>query len=95
MQVDDALISKLETLSRLQLNQSQRSKLKDDIGDMIAMFSKIEEVNTEGVLPLTHMTETSNSFREDVVKHHDNREALIAQAPATKNHFITVPKVIE
>jgi aspartyl-tRNA(Asn)/glutamyl-tRNA(Gln) amidotransferase subunit C len=95
MQVDDTLITKLETLSRLKLDKSQRSQIKDDIGNMIAMFSKIEEVNTDGVLPLTHMTQSTNPFREDIAVKHGNTEALLAQSPSTKDHFITVPKVIE
>ncbi|MBK8669079.1 MAG: Asp-tRNA(Asn)/Glu-tRNA(Gln) amidotransferase subunit GatC [Saprospiraceae bacterium] len=65
MKIDDQLITKLETLSRLKLHSDEKSALKNDLASIVSMFDKIGEVDTEDVIPLRHMTHTTNVMRPD------------------------------
>jgi aspartyl-tRNA(Asn)/glutamyl-tRNA(Gln) amidotransferase subunit C len=95
MLVDDALISKLEMLSRLKLDHDERENLKIDLASMINMFSKIGEVPTEGVEPLVHLIKTEKPCREDIVVAHTDNDSLLSQAPELSGRLFNVPKVIE
>jgi aspartyl-tRNA(Asn)/glutamyl-tRNA(Gln) amidotransferase subunit C len=95
MLVDDALISKLEMLSRLKLDHDERENLKIDLASMINMFSKIGEVPTEGVEPLVHLIKTEKPYREDIVVAHPDNDSLLSEAPELSGRFFNVPKVIE
>jgi len=66
-----------------------------DLNNILKMIEKLEEVDTEGVEPLTHMTDVVNAFRTDEVKNQLSREDALKNAPQTDGKFFQVPKVIK
>ena len=68
MEINDDLISKLETLAKLNLNEDERTVIKNDLGNILEMIDKIQEVNTDNVEPLQYVTDEVNVFRADVAK---------------------------
>ena len=52
MEINDALILKLEKLSRLELNTDDRAVIKQDLKSILEMIDKLQEVDTEGEEPL-------------------------------------------
>jgi aspartyl-tRNA(Asn)/glutamyl-tRNA(Gln) amidotransferase subunit C len=95
MEIDDHLIHKLETLSKLKLSITEKDKLKVDLENMVGMFGKIAEVDTQGVAPLRHMTDTVNVMRDDVAHNQLSHEEALKNAPKTIGRYFAVPKVIE
>ncbi len=95
MKIDNDLILKLEHLSKLQLTDTERKKLTGDLNNILKMIEKLEEVDTNGVAPLTHMTDVVNAFRTDEVKNQLSREDALKNAPRTDGKFFRVPKVIK
>ena len=61
---------------------------------MISFIEKLKEVNTDGVVPLLHMSNNVNMLREDVVQGSVSREEALKNAPETDGTFFKVPKVI-
>ncbi len=94
MNIDKALISKLEKLANLELNTEEKERIQADLNNMLNMVQKIEELDTEGVEPLTHMTEEVNQFRTDEVKGQLDRKEALKNAPVKDEEYIKVPKVI-
>lgn len=94
MNINKALISKLEKLANLELNSEEKDRIQADLNKMLGMVQKIEELDTEGVEPLTHMTEEVNQFRPDEVKGQLEREEALKNAPVKDESYIKVPKVI-
>jgi aspartyl-tRNA(Asn)/glutamyl-tRNA(Gln) amidotransferase subunit C len=94
MNIAKALISKLEKLANLELNEEERDRIQSDLNNMLAMVQKIEELDTEGVQPLTHMTSEVNQFRADEVQGQLSREDALKNAPEQDGTYIKVPKVI-
>ena len=95
MKIDNDLILRLEHLSKLQLTDTERKKMTGDLNNILKMIEKLEEVDTEGVEPLTHMTDVVNAFRTDEVKNQLSREDALKNAPQTDGKFFQVPKVIK
>jgi len=95
MQVTTTLIDQLAQLARLQFNDAEKENIRTDLERMINFIEKLQEVNTAGVEPLTHMTGNRDVFREDeAVKTISTQEGLKNATKHTDNYFV-VPKVIK
>lgn len=95
MNIDKALISKLESLTRLQLTEEERLQLEVDLTAILQMVEKMNDLDTSGVEPLTHITSELNRWREDRVEEALDREMALKNAPDREGPFFRVPKVIE
>ena len=95
MKIDDTLITKLESLSKLKLEEDEKISMKEDIENMISLFNQISDFDTQGVSPLRHMTDAINIMREDIFENQLNREQALKNAPSRIGHYFAVPKVIE
>jgi aspartyl-tRNA(Asn)/glutamyl-tRNA(Gln) amidotransferase subunit C len=95
MEVNDALVEKLAQLSGLYFNEEEKEEIKKDLEKMIGFVDKLNELDTEGVEPLLHMTDNKNIFRDDVVQGSISREEALKNAPETDGVFFQVPKVIK
>jgi len=95
MQIDKALISKLEHLARLQLSEAEREQIQGDLNSILAMVEKLQELDTTGVEPLIYLNEQTGHLRPDEVGQQFSREAALRNAPGQDGTFFTVPKVID
>ena len=95
MEVNDGLIENLANLARLKFGENEKTAIKEDLQKMIAFVEQLQEVNTEGIAPLLHMTENVNILREDLVQGSVSREEGLKNAPASDGQFFKVPKVIK
>lgn len=92
--MDTSDIQKLASLARLNVNESEEKSLLSDFSSILAFVEEIQKVAVDETVPLpTH----KNIFREDSTPHEDGlyTEALLANAPKTKNGFLVVKKVID
>jgi aspartyl-tRNA(Asn)/glutamyl-tRNA(Gln) amidotransferase subunit C len=95
MEVNDSLIDNLAKLAHLSFNEQEKKEIRADLQEMITFIEKLNEVNTEGVAPLLHMSNNVNVLREDVVEGSITREEGLKNAPDTDGTFFRVPKVIK
>jgi aspartyl-tRNA(Asn)/glutamyl-tRNA(Gln) amidotransferase subunit C len=94
MEVNDELVDKLAHLARLKFEAGEKEEIKNDLQKMIAFVEKLNELDTSGIHPLTHMTDEVNVLREDEVKGSISREEALKNAPIHDEKFFKVPKVI-
>ena len=95
MKTDKSTIDYIAHLSRLDLKGSDEDKMLHDLTTILDWVKKLDEVDTEGVAPLYHMTEQVNVVREDVAKNTLSREQGLQNAPKQDGEFFRVPKVME
>ena len=95
MKIDDALVLRLEELSRLELSAPEREKLRNSLNDILAMVEKLNELNTDGVEPLVYINEKDSRLREDVVKNEITQAKALHNAPDKNDNYFKVPKVID
>ena len=94
MEVNEQLIDELAALSRLEFSPTEKTAIAEDLRRMIRFVEKLQELDTTGVEPVLDMSDTSNSYREDIVQGQVSREAALQNAPSAESGFFTVPKVI-
>ncbi|RYF94666.1 MAG: Asp-tRNA(Asn)/Glu-tRNA(Gln) amidotransferase subunit GatC [Chitinophagaceae bacterium] len=95
MEVNDLLVDNLAKLSHLSFTEQERKEIKSDLQEMITFIEKLQEVNTDGVEPLLHMSSNVNILRDDVVQGSVTREEALKNAPDSDGTFFKVPKVIK
>ena len=92
--IDDETIENVCILAKLSLIDEAKEKAKEDMQKMLDYVEKLDELDTDGVEPLSHIFGDQNVFREDVVTNGDNKEAMLANAPKAKEGQYQVPKTI-
>ncbi|MCL4169894.1 UNVERIFIED_CONTAM: hypothetical protein GTU68_034586 [Idotea baltica] len=65
------------------------------MSEILTWVNKLEEVDTEGVEPLTHMTTEVNAMRADQAIQTISREDALKNAPKKDHKFFKVPKVLK
>ena len=58
------------------------------------VYYKLNELDTTGVEPMSHVFPVNNVFREDVVTNGDGSKETLSNAPAQKDGGFKVPKTI-
>ena len=94
MEVNDAMIENLSNLARLQFDESEKEEIKKDLQRMITFVEKLNELDTTGVEPLLHMSDSMDVLREDILQGSITREEALKNAPETDGIYFKVPKVI-
>ena len=92
--IDDETIENVCILAKLSLSDEANETAKEDMQKMLDYVEKLDELDTDGVEPLSHIFGDQNVFREDVVTNGDNKEAMLANAPKAKEGQYQVPKTI-
>ena len=92
--IDDETIENVCILAKLSLSHEGKDKAKEDMQMMLDYEPTISVLESDGVVPLSHIFGDQNVFREDVVTNGDNKEAMLANAPKAKEGQYQVPKTI-
>ena len=95
MSVDSATVRRIAHLARIAVEDDEVEHLKDELNGILAFVEQLQEVNVEGVEPMTSVTPMAMKKREDVVTDGGIVEDILKNAPATEDHFFLVPKVVE
>ncbi len=88
-------VKNIATLARIGLKDVEVEKYQKDLSAILEFFQELEMVPTDGVSPMGNSTEKVDAFREDrAVSGSDaEREALMRNAPMTKDGFVKVKSV--
>ncbi len=92
--ITDRTIDYVGILAKLELNDEEREQAKQDMATMLDYIDKLNELDTDGVEPMSHVFPIYNVFREDEVTNGDGREETLANAPEVKQDCILVPKTV-
>ena len=92
--ISDETIEYVGILAKLELFGEEREQAKADMGRMRDYIDKLNELDTDGVEPMSHIFSSQNVFREDVVTNVDGRGAILGNAPSKKDDMLVVPNVM-
>lgn len=93
--INDETIDYVGILAKLKLNEEEKVQAKADMQKMLDYIDKLDELDTTGVEPMSHVFAVNNVFREDVVVNGDDRDNMLANAPEKKEGQYKVPKTVE
>ncbi len=95
MAVSDEDVKYVAELARLQLSDEEVNRLKEDMNKILHYMETLNEVDTDGVEPLEHVTETGARFRKDEARDPLPHEEALKNAPDADSDYFRVPRVIE
>jgi aspartyl-tRNA(Asn)/glutamyl-tRNA(Gln) amidotransferase subunit C len=95
MSVDAATVRRIAHLARIAVDEAEIPDLQGELNAILAFVEQLSEVNVEGIEPMTSVTPMQMKKRPDVVNDGGIADEVIANAPASENHFFVVPKVVE
>ena len=95
MSVDAATVRRIAHLARIAVEDDEVPHLAGELNAILAFVEQLSEVDVEGVEPMTSVMPMVMKKRADVVDDGDIADDIVANAPATENHFFLVPKVVE
>ena len=95
MQITDETIDYVGILAKLELSPEEKEQAKKDMTNMLDYVGKLNELDTEGVEPMSHTFSVHNVFREDVVVNGDDRENMLSNAPEKKDGAYKVPRTFD
>ena len=93
--ITDETIEYVGILAKLELSEEEKEQAKKDMGSMLDYIDKLNELDTTGVEPMSHVFPVQNVFREDVVTNGDDSENKLKNAPAERDNMYEVPKTVE
>ena len=93
--ITDEKIEYVGILAKLELSEEEKEHAKKDMANMLDYIDMLNELDTEGVEPMSHVFPVHNVFREDIVTNVDDRDNILANAPEKKDGSFQVPKTVE
>lgn len=93
--ISDETIEYVGILAKLDLSEEEKEEAKKDMGRMLDYIDMLNELDTSGVEPMSHVFAVNNVFREDVVTNGDDRENILKNAPEQKDGAFKVPRTVE
>lgn len=95
MSVDAATVRRIAHLARIAVKDEEVEHLQGELNAMLAFVEQLSEVDVSGVEPMTSVTPMAMKKRKDAVTDGEIADVIVANAPATEDHFFLVPKVVE
>ena len=95
MSVDADTVRRIAHLARIAVAEDEVEHLKGELNAILAFVEQLNEVDVEGVEPMTSVTPMAMKKRQDVVTDGGYPQAIVKNAPATEDNFFLVPKVVE
>jgi len=95
MTIDAATVRKVAKLARIREPEERLEPLAMELSGIMAWIEQLNEVDTDGVEPMTSAVAVTLPMREDEVTEGGDPAKVLANAPRADRNFFVVPKVVE
>lgn len=95
MSLDATTVRRIAKLARIRVEDEEVSRLAGELNGILGWIEQLNEVNVDGVEPLTGGAQIALRLREDAVTDGAYPEKVLANAPDRAGSFFSVPKVVE
>lgn len=93
--ISDETMEYVGILAKLDLSKEEKAAAKKDMETMLDYIDTLNELDTSGIEPMSHVFAVDNVFREDVVEDTDGGEDTLANAPECRDRAFVVPKTVD
>ena len=94
MKITPQEIAHVASLARLYMSQEEAGAMAQQLDEILTYVAKLNELDTEGIIPTTHAISIVNAFREDEVKPSLSRNEALTNGPGQNGEAFVVPRVI-
>ncbi|MGH7022805.1 MAG: Asp-tRNA(Asn)/Glu-tRNA(Gln) amidotransferase subunit GatC [Caulobacteraceae bacterium] len=95
MAIDVDTVRRVAELANLREPDARLAALAGELSAILVWIEQLNEVDTAEVEPMTSAVAVPLPMREDVVTEGGDAAAILANAPAVRDGFFVVPKVVE
>lgn len=95
MSVDIETVKRVAHLARIKVTEEEAGGLVAELNAILGFVEQLNEVDIEGVAPMTSVIPMSAKLRADHVTDGGAAEDIVANAPASEDNYFLVPKVVE
>ena len=95
MSIDKDTVKHISKLARISLDEKKADSLSKDLTSIMRFIENLNKLNTDKIIPLTSIINTSLKSRIDEVKDGKIRDQILKNSPEKNEEFFVVPKVIE
>jgi aspartyl-tRNA(Asn)/glutamyl-tRNA(Gln) amidotransferase subunit C len=95
MSIDKDTARRVAHLARIDVAEADLEPLAAELSGILGFMEQLNEVDVSGVEPMTSVTPMKLRWRADEVTEGEQRDRVLANAPAARGGFFTVPKVVE
>jgi aspartyl-tRNA(Asn)/glutamyl-tRNA(Gln) amidotransferase subunit C len=95
MKITRQEVEHVAKLARLELTDEEKERLTDQLSNILTYVEKLNELDTKGVEPTSHVLDINNVMRDDVPEESLSQELALANAPEKAAGHYKVPKIIE
>ncbi|EAQ43481.1 glutamyl-tRNA(Gln) amidotransferase, C subunit [Roseobacter sp. MED193] len=95
MSIDQNTASKVAKLARIKVEDEALPGLAAEFNTILDFIEQLNEVDVEGVDPMTSVTPQRLKRRDDVVTDGNQADKVLSNAPDAREGFFAVPKVME
>jgi aspartyl-tRNA(Asn)/glutamyl-tRNA(Gln) amidotransferase subunit C len=95
MAIDAATVRKVARLARIAEPEDKLEPLARELSGIMSWIEQLNEVDTDGVEPMTTSVAMTLPMRDDVVTDGGEPARVLGNAPKSEKGFFVVPKVVE
>ncbi len=95
MAIDEATVRRIARLARIAVTDDEAKAFQGELSTILDWVEQLNEVDVNGVEPMTSVVHTEMKKRDDVVSDGEYPDDIVSNAPAREDHFFMVPKVVE
>ena len=95
MKLDTNTINKIAKLARIKLSEKEANEFLKDINSILDWVEQLNEVNTDKVEPLTNISSSALTKRNDEAKDINSSDEILQNSPDKLEGYFAVPKVVE
>ena len=95
MSIDKNTVKNISKLARISLDDNKIDSLSKNLSSIITFIEKLNELNTDKIIPLTSIINKSLTLRKDIDKNEKIRDQILKNSPDKNKEFFVVAKVIE
>ncbi len=95
MAIDAATVRKVAHLARIKTSEDRLEVLAGELNGILAWIEQLDEVDIQGVEPMTSNVSQPMRLRDDVVTDGGKLADVLSNAPKSADGFFVAPKVVE
>jgi aspartyl-tRNA(Asn)/glutamyl-tRNA(Gln) amidotransferase subunit C len=94
MSLSQEEVKKIAKLCRIELSEDEVEKYQKELSQVLGYVEELNQVNTEGIEPISQVTGLQNVLREDRAEQSDLREKIIANFPDSKDGYLKIKNIL-
>ncbi len=95
MSLDSATVRRIARLARIHVENAEAEQLAGELNGILGWIEQLNEVDVEGIDPLTGAAQMAMRLRSDEVTDGGIPDLVLGNAPDRRGTFYAVPKVVE